>query len=202
MTIETQHGIRILEVLTEAGLVTQDDYLRAQMVEQWAAHAGGPIQSRLLIASGVKFEADPGGRDWHVGCYSEERTTYAARIDVADTLLFQLEHELLGNVTQHGWLREARRRFGHGPKGWRFRCVQCSAEYSVGDFVARGADPQRATSECIGRLDLEAGLGTGSGCDWATFGLIETAGTVRVVIPNGSLTRAMPFAATAAPVPA
>ena len=77
------------------------------------------------------------------------------------------------------------------------------SEYSLRAFCDRGGEPQQATSQCIGRLDLERrqpdGSVPGLGCDWTTFGVIQLDGTLRVQTPDGSLVRAMPFASVPAP---
>lgn len=55
------------------------------------------------------------------------------------------------------WKAEAVKRFGASIAAWRFRCPACGHEATCGDFKELGADPNRATIECIGRVLNELG---------------------------------------------
>lgn len=55
------------------------------------------------------------------------------------------------------WRAEAVRRFGNHPSKWRFVCPACGREATCDDFKALGAEPERATFECIGRVLNELG---------------------------------------------
>lgn len=74
--------------------------------------------------------------------------------------------------TYDEWLAEAVRRWDKRPDEWAFKCPNCGHVATCGDFRAKGADPQRAVSECIGRLDLSSHTGSTVPCDYAAFGFI------------------------------
>jgi hypothetical protein len=101
-------------------------------------------------------------------------------------------------MTQTEWRAEVERRFGPDPMGWRFRCCMCGTESTPADFKARGAEPQRAAHECIGRLELERrqpdGLVPDLGCDWHANGCFRAASVIEVTFPDGTSSFAMPFA--------
>lgn len=89
------------------------------------------------------------------------------------------------DITQEDWLAEARRRFGDDPKGWRFRCPSCGNVATPADFLALGADGQRASGECIGRVHVEQGTtqrvdGNTKPCNWAAMGLFRLPSVVEV----------------------
>lgn len=57
-------------------------------------------------------------------------------------------------MTHDEWTAEGKRRFGEDYMLWRFRCPVCGHTAAVQDFEQykdRGATPDSATSECIGR---------------------------------------------------
>lgn len=55
------------------------------------------------------------------------------------------------------WRAEAVKRFGASPAEWRFVCPACGHEATCADFKELGADPERASFECIGRVLNELG---------------------------------------------
>jgi hypothetical protein len=66
-------------------------------------------------------------------------------------------------MTEAEWRAEGTRRFGPDYFKWRFVCPGCSNVAAVEDFKQykdKGADPNSATCECIGRY-------SGNGADWA-----------------------------------
>jgi hypothetical protein len=50
------------------------------------------------------------------------------------------------------WRTEATRLFGQLPLQWKFQCPICGNVQTGAEFKARGAEPERAYRECIGRL--------------------------------------------------
>lgn len=78
------------------------------------------------------------------------------------------------------WQDEMEKR---GKLDCKFVCPACGNEASPADFIAAGADPQRAPQECIGRVNpkVMAGgkfePGPNGGCDWAAFGLFDLCTT-------------------------
>jgi hypothetical protein len=84
--------------------------------------------------------------------------------------------ETVRYLTRRELVSEARRRFGHDPAVWAFRCPNCGAIADAEDFAEAGADPQRVGTECIGRhLGALSGPPTSDsgraratrGCDWS-----------------------------------
>lgn len=74
------------------------------------------------------------------------------------------------------WQAEMEKR---GKLDCRFVCPACGATASPNDFMALGADYQRASTECIGRVAPrkmaggEFDPGPSGGCDWAAWGLFD-----------------------------
>lgn len=85
-------------------------------------------------------------------------------------------------MTYDEWMAEGKSRFGEDFFDWRFECPICHHVASVRDYQqykAKGADPNSATSECIGRYIsgsmkafAESNCKTGP-CDYAGYGLFR-----------------------------
>lgn len=87
------------------------------------------------------------------------------------------------------WQEEAKERFGHDFKNWKFKCPACGRVSSIDDFLAVGADLNDAYKSCIGRhngkgADGMKGKDNGHGCNWAAYGLFGTLGKGRTVITH------------------
>ena len=71
------------------------------------------------------------------------------------------------------WMKELKARFGENPDNWKFVCPVCGHVQSVGDFKAIGADPDRAYSNCIGRVTGSNDSTGKKGCNYTINGLIS-----------------------------
>jgi hypothetical protein len=99
------------------------------------------------------------------------------------------------------WLAEGKRRFGDDFTTWKFECPICGHVAAVGDYrqyKERGADPNSATSECIGRYQGVHGFQkSGEGpCDYAIYGLFQIPGAI-VTTPEGKEFKSFAFAEAA-----
>ena len=68
------------------------------------------------------------------------------------------------------WLAKGRELFGKDMLKWRFKCPRCGRVQTPEDFhkfKEKGAQPDTAYQECMGRHDLAVK------CDWAAFGLFK-----------------------------
>lgn len=81
-------------------------------------------------------------------------------------------------ITKEEWTAEAVKLFGEDPFGWKFVCPGCGNVASVEEFRAfkdRGATPNAAYQECIGRYTggrSWANERSGRPCDYAAYGLL------------------------------
>lgn len=91
--------------------------------------------------------------------------------------------------TQDQWLLELRERFATIDAA-AFACPSCGRRQTLGDFKARGLDPQRAYSDCLGRYVPEID------CDWAAYGLLGTLGKGRLVLTGERELEVFDFAPT------
>lgn len=89
-------------------------------------------------------------------------------------------------VTEAEWNEEGERLFGPDRFKWRFQCPVCGNVATPDDFrpyKSKGAHPNSATCECIGRYQagvrafaqdgVEAGNGQSRPCDYAGYGLFR-----------------------------
>ncbi len=89
--------------------------------------------------------------------------------------------------THEEWVAEAKQRFAH-KEDMSFECPACGHIARLRDFKAAGLDPERAATNCIGRLTgkgvnfLEVGKDKGDGCNWTAHGLFGTLNKGRVVV--------------------
>jgi len=93
------------------------------------------------------------------------------------------------------WLRQGAELFGEDFMKWRFVCPACKNIATVEDFKAfkdKGATPNSATQNCIGRY---SGGNWGKGtkpCDYAAYGLFHLSPVI-VVQENGNEIQAFAF---------
>jgi hypothetical protein len=86
-------------------------------------------------------------------------------------------------VTHVEWLRRGRELFGKDFMKWRFVCPVCGNVATVEDFQQykdKGANPNGATCECIGRYSGKGGPAVFEGrkvsakpCEYAGYGLLR-----------------------------
>lgn len=107
------------------------------------------------------------------------------------------------------WQAEAMRLFGSDERQWKFRCPICGNIQGPEDFAPfkdRGATPDTAAIECIGRFlpasERSKAFGDtppepGKPCDYAAFGLFRFGD--KVTFEGGHTITVFPFAALAAP---
>lgn len=86
-------------------------------------------------------------------------------------------------LTHDAWMEEGRRRFGDDFQQWKFVCPICDHVASIADYEKykdKGATPNSATCECIGRYSAAPGAFKGKGvtkgqgpCDYAGYGLFR-----------------------------
>jgi hypothetical protein len=90
-------------------------------------------------------------------------------------------------LTRDEWLAEGRELFGDNFFDWRFVCPGCGHVQSIGDFREhkdRGATPDAAAKECIGRYEekpaswSEGEAKKGGPCDYAAYGLFFIGNTI------------------------
>ncbi len=84
-------------------------------------------------------------------------------------------------MTKDEWLDKGKELFGEDFTRWRFVCPGCGHVQAVEDFrqyKEKGADPNSATCECIGRYeDGKSWMNdnpkkNGGPCDYAGYGLL------------------------------
>jgi hypothetical protein len=107
-------------------------------------------------------------------------------------------------MTYEEWMAEGQKRFGTDFETWRFVCPICGNVASVADFRLfkdRGATPDSATNQCIGRFDGSTNRAFGSSlkergkpCDYALFGLFRLPGVI-IAMPDGKERMAFAFGA-------
>ena len=100
--------------------------------------------------------------------------------------------------TYEEWMTEGKRRFGEKFDDWKFECSICGNIAAVGDYKPykdKGADPNSATCECIGRYTGATDFAAhGKGpCNYALYGLFKLPGMV-VEFPDGKKTNSFAFA--------
>jgi hypothetical protein len=81
-------------------------------------------------------------------------------------------------MTKQEWLDRANELFGPDMMKWRFVCPACGNIAAIGDFYPyrdKGATPDSATHECIGRYDghLHVVMGTEKPCNYTGYGLLD-----------------------------
>jgi hypothetical protein len=99
------------------------------------------------------------------------------------------------NYTHAEWQAEGERRFGPDLMKWRFVCPICGNIASIEDFRPhKGATPNSATCECIGRYTLFGDRKAGEKpCNYAGYGLFRLS-PVRVILATGKEIHCFAFA--------
>lgn len=95
--------------------------------------------------------------------------------------------------TESEWVKAGEKLYGADPMKWRFECPACHNVTSVEDFRIfkdKGATPDSAATECIGRYT--GGLKGPNKCDWAAYGLFR--GPDFVIFDNGEERACFSFA--------
>jgi len=81
-------------------------------------------------------------------------------------------------MTKEDWTKLGTQLFGSDMMKWRFVCPACGNVATPMDFYPfrdKGAKPNSATCECIGRYDghISVKMGEGKPCNYAGYGLID-----------------------------
>ena len=102
--------------------------------------------------------------------------------------------------THDEWLAEGARLFGADFGDWQFVCPVCTNIAKVSDYKQykeKGATPDSATCECIGRYDGSKGTAfgevRGKPCNYALYGLFRFVDTV-ITFPDGKIRNSFKFA--------
>jgi hypothetical protein len=103
-------------------------------------------------------------------------------------------------MTHAEWEAEGKKRFGEDFMKWKFVCPVCKNVAAVEDykpFKDKGATPDSATCQCIGRFTgakyKAFGNPRGKPCDYALFGLFRLPGVI-VKFPDGKEKMSFAFA--------
>ncbi len=108
-------------------------------------------------------------------------------------------------LTMAEWRAMGRERFGDDMLSWKFVCPSCGHVQTPNDFKPhkdKGADPNSAVCECIGRYTgAKAPFPEGGPCDYAGYGLFRLSPLV-VVQEDGHESQAFGFAPAEVPVSA
>lgn len=78
----------------------------------------------------------------------------------------------MAKYTEAEWNAKGIKLFGENHLNWWFKCPSCKRVQSVEEFrqfKSKGADPNSAYKECIGRYT--GGRAGPHKCDWAAYGL-------------------------------
>lgn len=100
-------------------------------------------------------------------------------------------------MTVDEWLAKGNELFGPEMDTWKFRCPICGNVASVHDFQQykdKGATPESAATECIGRYSggRSAFGGRGDGpCDYAAYGFFKLS--YRIVVHEDGEQHVFPF---------
>lgn len=99
-------------------------------------------------------------------------------------------------ISKEDWVKRGTQLFGPDMMKWRFVCPACGNIAAVEDFRPfknKGAKPDSATHDCIGRYDghLHVDMGAGKPCNYTGYGLFDLC-PVRV-IDNGEEIRCFAF---------
>lgn len=103
-------------------------------------------------------------------------------------------------ASEADWRKEAVRRFGPDPMGWRFVCPCCEHKATVADYKAAGAPTGAVAFSCVGRWlgakaaarDAFGGKGPGP-CNYTGGGLINL-NPIKVMLDKGGEMFAFAFA--------
>lgn len=99
--------------------------------------------------------------------------------------------EKFRTLSYEDWLAEGKALFGENFEDWEFVCPSCGHVQKVSDFrqfAKRGASPDTARFNCIGRydghLDNDAFVSGQQPCNYTSGGLICIT-PVSVILPDG-----------------
>lgn len=101
-------------------------------------------------------------------------------------------------MTKDEWMKKGRELFGEDMMHWEFVCPSCGHVQKPEDFrpyKERGATPNSALIECIGRYDGHMHVHIGSGespCNYASYGLFNF-NPVTVIDEDGTESRCFAF---------
>jgi hypothetical protein len=100
-------------------------------------------------------------------------------------------------MTKKEWMAKGKTLFGEDFLKWRFVCPACRHVQAVGDFKLykdKGATPDSARCECIGRYDghIDVDMGAGQPCNYCGNGLFRLS-PVLVIDENSKETAAFAF---------
>jgi hypothetical protein len=93
-------------------------------------------------------------------------------------------------MTKQDWIDKGIELFGPDPMNWKFVCPVCGNVQSPADFQQykeKGATPESATNECIGRYAGAKSThltGKAQPCDYAGYGFFKLS-PIRVVDETG-----------------
>jgi hypothetical protein len=81
-------------------------------------------------------------------------------------------------MSKEDWTALGTQLFGPDMMNWRFVCPACGNVAAVKDFYQyrdKGAQPNAATCDCIGRYDghIHVEMGAGKPCNYTGYGLID-----------------------------
>ena len=81
-------------------------------------------------------------------------------------------------ITKEEWIKRGTELFGPDMLKWRFVCPACGNIAAVEDFRPykdKGAHPDSATHDCIGRFDghIDVDMGKEKPCNYTGYGLID-----------------------------
>lgn len=102
-------------------------------------------------------------------------------------------------ITMDEWLAEGKRLYGENMLNWRFVCPSCGNIQTAEDFRPykdRGATPDSARFNCIGRYDghIDVPIGSKPGpCNYTTGGLFNIS-PVKVIGNDGKEYSSFEFA--------
>lgn len=106
--------------------------------------------------------------------------------------------DITPKMTHDEWMAEGKRRFGEVFGKWKFVCPICANVAAVEDYKPykdKGATPDSAALECIGRYQGAGGFKPPAKgpCNYAAYGLFRIPGVV-VETPDGKKTIIFAFA--------
>ena len=81
-------------------------------------------------------------------------------------------------MTKQEWLENGTKLFGPDMMKWKFICPCCGHVQAVEDFFPykdKGASPDSATHDCIGRYDghMHVNMGEAKPCNYSGYGLFD-----------------------------
>lgn len=104
-------------------------------------------------------------------------------------------------MTLEEYLAKGKELYGENTDEWKYKCPACGHIQTIKDFKPykeKGATPNSATEECIGRYTGGEWIGkngkkTTSPCNYAGYGLFRIS-PIRVKLKDGETTHSFAFA--------